>query len=153
MRVSTRYFCLLLKGAVMNLLGRFFFALPFMIFSIFYFRNAGTVFEAMPQWMPGGEIWVYLTAVIYGFASTSILVLKKTRLACILLGSVLTVTVFLVHFPNLSNNDLATLSMTNLLKDLSLAGAAFYFATTMRPDRERLPRIRRRGKTDGRRKL
>jgi putative oxidoreductase len=137
----------------MNLLGRFFYALPFMIFSIFYFRNAGTVMEVMPQWMPGGEIWVYISAVIYAFASTSILVLKKTRIACILLGCVLLVTAFIVHFPNLSNNDLATLSMTNLLKDFSLAGAAFYFATTMRPDRERLPGIKRRGKADGRRKL
>jgi len=134
----------------MNLLSRFLYALPFMIFSIFYFRNAADVQEAMPHWLPGGEVWVYISAVIYAFASTSILVLKKTRLACILLGCVLLGMVVLVHFPNLGDNDLATASMANLLKDMSLAGAAFYFATTLRPDRERLPRITKKRGTGNR---
>lgn len=129
----------------MNLLGRFLYALPFMVFSIFYFRSPADVAEAMPTWMPGGEIWVYIVAIAYAFASTSILVLKKTKLACIMLGIVLLVTLSLVHMPNLGDNEQATVSMANLLKDMSLAGAAFYFAVTLRPDRERLPRIKKRG--------
>src|SRR5690349_6780961 len=126
----------------MNLLGRFLYALPFMIFSIFYFRSPADVAEAMPEWIPGGEIWVYLVAITYAFASTSILVLKKTKLACIILGIVLLITLSLVHMPKLADEALATASMANLLKDMSLAGAAFYFAVTLRPDRERLPRIK-----------
>lgn len=128
----------------MNVLGRFLYALPFMILSILYFRKAETVTEALPLW-EGGVVWVYICAIIYAFASTSILVLKQTRLACMLLGVVLSLTVLMVHLPNFTGDQLETMSA--LLKDMGLAGAAFYFAATLKPDRLRLPGFK------GRRKL
>jgi uncharacterized membrane protein YphA (DoxX/SURF4 family) len=123
----------------MNPLGRFFFALPFMISSIFYFRSAAEVVEAMPAWIPGGEIWVYLSAIVFAYASTSILVLKQTRVACFMLAGIMIGTVALVHLPNIASEDLATTSMSYLLKDLSLGGAALYFAMTL-PQRSRRKR-------------
>lgn len=128
----------------MHLLGRFLFSLPFLILSIFHFRNGDRMTEMIPQWIPGGAAWVFITAVIYIYASTSILVLRQTRLACLLLGVALSLTVALIHFPNLLDPTLSDRAVTNLLKDMSLAGAAFYLAATLRPDRQRLPGLRRK---------
>ena len=105
-------------------LGKYLFALPFAMFGIMHFTNA----DAMAGMAPfGGTIMVYLTGVALIAAVISILIGKMDKLASFLLGVFLILTALLVHAKGLgSEND--TSAMTNMLKDLMLAGAAWLYA-------------------------
>lgn len=77
--------------------------------------------------IPGGSFWVYLTGVAMLGASVAIVIEKKARLAAILLGVLLLVYVLSIHLPAVIGGEMQP-SMTNLLKDLALAGGAWFIA-------------------------
>ena len=107
-------------------LGRIIFALPFAVFGILHFMNASAMAGMVP--LPGGVFWVYLTGAAHLAAAISILTGKYARLACLLLGVMLLIFALSIHLPNLLGGDQQ--SMTNLLKDLALAGGAWAIADT-----------------------
>jgi|AntRauTorcE11898_2_1112593.scaffolds.fasta_scaffold34397_1 uncharacterized membrane protein len=108
-------------------IGRIVFALPFAIFGILHFINAGQMAGFVPAFIPGGVIWVYLTGAALLAASISILAQKMTRLACILLGVLLLIFVLTIHLPGVIESG-GESGMPNLLKDLALAGASWFIA-------------------------
>ena len=112
---------------VLNL-GKYIFAVPFAIFGVMHLMNA----DAMAGMAPfGGAIIVYITGIALLAAAISIIIGKMDKLAATLLGVMLLLFVFLIHVPGVSNaaDDMAAqTSMLNLLKDLSLAGAAWMYA-------------------------
>ncbi len=114
--------------------GRYLYAVPFGIFGIFHFMMAGNMAGMVP--IPGGIIWVYLTGVALLAASISMIIEKKTRLACLLLGVMLLIFVVSIHLPGAMSEDqmASQQSMTNGLKDLALAGAAFFIGGTYSDD-------------------
>lgn len=119
------------KGKAMNVLtnqvSRYLYALPFGVFGIMHFMNAGAMAGMVP--FPGGAFWIYLTGLALLAASISIIIEKKVRLAGLLLGIMLLIFVLSIHLPGvLSGGEAATSSMPNLLKDAALAGAAWYIA-------------------------
>ena len=105
-------------------LGRVIFALPFAIFGLFHFINADGMAGMVP--VPGGAIWVYLTGLAMIAASVSILIKKKSGLASMLLGILLLLYAFTVQLPMVLGGD--QMAMGQVLKDLALAGAAFYYS-------------------------
>ena len=102
--------------------SRYLFAVPFIIFGIFHFMNAGGMAGMVPGWLPGGVFWVYLTGLALIVAPISLFIGKKDKLAMLLLALMLVIFALLVHLPGGQS------SMPNLLKDLSLAGAALTWA-------------------------
>ena len=102
--------------------SRYLFAIPFIIFGIFHFMNAGGMAGMVPGWLPGGVFWVYLTGLALIVAPISLFIGKKDKLAMLLLALMLVIFALLVHLPGGQS------SMPNLLKDLSLAGAALTWA-------------------------
>lgn len=106
-------------------IGRYMYALPFGVFGLYHFMNAGQMAGMVP--IPGGQVWVYLTGAAMLAACVSIVIEKKTRLACILLGALLLIYVLSIHIPAIVGGSLQP-SMTNLLKDFALAGGAWYLA-------------------------
>lgn len=105
--------------------ARYLYALPFGVFGILHFMNASAMAGMVP--IPGGAFWVYLTGVAFLAACISILIEKQTRLACILLGVLLIIFVLSIHLPAVIDGEMQP-SMTNLLKDLALAGGAWLLA-------------------------
>ena len=104
--------------------GRILYALPFAFFGLFHFMNGSQMAGMVP--VPGGVFWVYLTGAALLAASISMLIEKKTKLACVLLGVMLVIFALSIHLPAViesGGEDAA--SMTNLLKDLALAGGAW----------------------------
>jgi putative oxidoreductase len=81
----------------------------------------------VPAFIPGGVFWVYVTGLALVLACISILIDKQTRLACNLLGLMLIIFVLTIHIPGFLG-EMGDEALPNLLKDLALAGAAFYFA-------------------------
>lgn len=106
-------------------IGRYVFALPFGIFGLLHFMNASAMAGMVP--IPGGVFWIYLTGVALLAASVSIFIEKYARLACILLGVMLIIFVLSIHLPGVIGGEMQP-NMTNLLKDLALAGGAWILA-------------------------
>ncbi|NGP77941.1 DoxX family protein [Balneolaceae bacterium YR4-1] len=106
-------------------IGRYVFAIPFGIFGIFHFMNGSAMAGMVP--IPGGVFWIYLTGAALLAASLSIMIEQYTRLACILLGIMLIIFVLSIHLPGVMSGEMQP-SMTNLLKDLALAGGAWILA-------------------------
>ncbi|MBW6477911.1 MAG: hypothetical protein K0B37_00660 [Bacteroidales bacterium] len=106
--------------------GRYVFALPFLIFGVFHFMNAGNMAGMIPGWLPGGVFWVYLTGLALIAASLSMIIKVMDQLASFLLGVMLIIFVLLLHLPGALEGD--QMSTTNLLKDLAMAGGAWLYA-------------------------
>ncbi len=106
-------------------IGRYLYALPFGVFGILHFVNAGQMAGMVP--IPGGVFWVYLTGLAMLAACISIVIERKARLATILLGIMLLVFVLSIHLPAVIGGEMQS-SMPNLLKDLALAGGAWFIA-------------------------
>ncbi len=109
---------------VTTTLGRILFAVPFGIFGLFHFMNAGAMKGMVP--FPPQVVWIYVTGAALIAAAISIVINKKARLASLLLGAMLLIFVLSIHLPGVLGGDQS--AMPNLLKDLSLSGAAFTFA-------------------------
>ena len=112
-------------NAIINL-GKYIYALPFAIFGIMHFMNAG----AMAGMAPGGVAMVYFSGLALIAAAVSIIIGKMDKLASVLLAVMLILFVLLIHLPGVMSGDEAQMmsSMPNLLKDLALAGGALIYA-------------------------
>ena len=109
-------------------IGKYLYAIPFAVFGIMHLMNA----DAMAGMAPfGGAIIIYITGSALIAASVSIIIGKMDKLAATLLGVMLMLFALLIHAQGLANaadDAAATDSMSNLLKDLALAGAAWMYA-------------------------
>lgn len=103
--------------------GRYVFAIPFLIFGVFHFMNAGDMAGMIPGWLPGGVFWIYLTGLALIAASVSMMIKVMDKLASFLLGVMLIIFVLVLHLPGALDGD-----PTNLLKDLAMAGGAWLYA-------------------------
>ncbi len=109
--------------------GRILFALPFGIFGLFHFMNGSQMAGMVP--IPGGVFWIYVTGAALLAASVAIIIEKKARLACVLLGVMLVIFALSIHLPGvISSGGEDAASMSNLLKDLALAGGAWALGGT-----------------------
>ncbi len=116
-------------------LGKYLFAVPFAVFGIMHLMNA----DAMAGMTPfGGSIIVYITGLALIAAAVSIFIGKYDKLGTALLGLMLLLFALLVHARGLSaatDAGASAASMGSLLKDLSLAGAAWMYAGSLSKDK------------------
>jgi uncharacterized membrane protein YphA (DoxX/SURF4 family) len=119
-----------MNNSLIAQIGKYLFAVPFLIFGLFHFMGADNMASMVPAWLPGGVFWVYLTGVSLVAAAVSIFIGKYTRLACLLLAVEMLVYVFLVHAPGMGSEDemMKTMATVSALKDLALAGGALILA-------------------------
>ena len=98
--------------------GKYIFAIPFAVFGILHFMNAG----AMAPMAFGISALVYLTGVALIAAAVSIFIGKYDKLAAVLLALMLLILAFVVHAPNGASQ------FGDVLKNISLAGGALMYA-------------------------
>lgn len=92
----------------------------------------------VPDFLPGGKFWVYLTGVAFILAAISLFINFWVRAAGYLLALLLFVIVFTIHLPNyLQTADVAyqQMALTNLLKDSAIGAFALYIASNARHQR------------------
>ncbi len=115
-----------------SVFGRILYAVPLLVFALFHFMNGPAMKSYVPGYLPVPIFWVYLVGVALVAAAVSILINRKAKLATLLLGIMLLIFVLTIHLPNIiAGGDSAQLSMTMLLKDTSMSGAAFFFSGFM----------------------
>jgi uncharacterized membrane protein YphA (DoxX/SURF4 family) len=118
-------------------LGRWLFAIPFAVFGLFHFMNSQAMADyVVPSYMPAKVVWVFLSGAGLIGATVSMLIGKYDKLATTLLSVFLLLLVVMVHLPGaMSGGEGSQASMSMLLKDLSLAGAAMMYALNYAKDR------------------
>jgi uncharacterized membrane protein len=92
----------------------------------------------VPDFLPGGKFWVYLTGVAFILAAVSFFINLWVRVSAYLLALLLFLIVFTIHLPNyMQTADTAyqQMAITNLLKDAALAAFALYIASNARHQR------------------
>ncbi len=112
-------------------IGVVLYALVIGFFGINHFLN-GTGFQnTIPSFIPYHIFWVYLTGIALVAASISFLIGKYTRMAGLFLAAFLIIIVLTIHLPAVirsEGNPIVSISLTNLVKDTGLAGAALMIA-------------------------
>lgn len=109
-------------------LARILYGVPFGIFGLFHLLTGPNMAMLVPTWVPGGVFWVYLTGIFLIAASVAIITGKLGAIACKLLALLLFIFILTVHVPGLTSEATMQMSMTNLLKDLALIGAALTYS-------------------------
>ena len=113
---------------ILSPLGKWFYAVPVLLFGVFHFMSAGEMAAMVPEYMPGGVIWVYLTGAALIAAAVSVFIGKMTRTALLLLGIMLMLFVLMMHLPGVIGGE-NQMAMPMLLKDTAMAGGAWILAS------------------------
>jgi len=120
-----------MKDIIFNIskIGKYLYAIPMVIFGLFHFLNASAMAGMVP--IPGGVFWIYLTGLSLILAGVSIIIQKLDEWSSFLLAVLLLVFVLTIHLPGvLAGGEMAQIYMTNLLKDLALAGGALIYLSS-----------------------
>jgi uncharacterized membrane protein len=107
-------------------------------FGVQHFTNPDLMMTRVPDFLPGGKFWVYLTGVAFILAAISFMTNILVRVAAYLLALMLLIFVFTIHLPQyLDTADKAyrQATMVNMLKDTALAAFALYIASNARHQR------------------
>ncbi|MCP4457887.1 MAG: DoxX family protein [Cytophagales bacterium] len=106
----------------LGFVGKLIFALVMAFFGINHLMKAEMMAGMVPDYMPAAVVIVYLTGVALIAAAVALLIGKKAQLAMTLLGVMLLLIALMIHLPG------GEASMPMLLKDLGLAGAAWFIS-------------------------
>ena len=114
----------------MKKLGKYLYIAPIAIFGLMHLAMGSKMNMIVPSWLPFPTVWVYLTGLSLIAAAVALIINKKAKLAMTLLGVELLVFVVLIHVMALAGGDQNAMAM--VLKDASMAGAAFYIASGLK---------------------
>jgi putative oxidoreductase len=107
-------------------IGKYLYAVPMLIFGLFHFLNANAMAGMVP--IPGGVFWIYFTGVALLLAGISIIIKKYDDWSSFLLAMMLLTFVVIIHLPGvMAGGETAQMYMTNLLKDIALAGGSLIY--------------------------
>lgn len=110
-------------------------ALVMAYFGVRHLLYPDVLVVTVPDFLPGGKFWVYLTGVAFILAAISFFINVWVRTAAYLLALLLFIIVFTIHLPNyMQTADKAyqQMAMTNMLKDAALAAFSLYIAANAR---------------------
>ncbi len=105
------------------------------IFGLYHFFKPQTLLVYVPEFIPGGIIWVYVVGLAFILAGVAFIAHRQVQLAGYLLALLLFIFVLSIHFPNYLNagdNDMKQMAFVNLLKDTALAAFAMYIGSNAR---------------------
>jgi uncharacterized membrane protein len=100
-------------------------------FGIYHFMRPSNMLSYVPNYLPGGIIWVYIVGAAFILAGLAFIFNRFVSVAGYLLAVLLISFVLLIHLPqyrNAGDPDMRQQSLVNLLKDLALAGFAMFIA-------------------------
>jgi uncharacterized membrane protein len=113
-------------------LGRWIFPISFALLGLVHFMNVDRLVAQMPAYLPLPSALVYLSGIGLVAAAVSMLIEKYDKLAATLLGIQLLFFVLLLHLEGAMTGQDGSMSI--LLKDLAMAGAALIYAKHIAKD-------------------
>ena len=118
-----------MKAFIPTSVSRFMYAIMLGVFGVFHLTAANDMAGMVPSFMPAPIFWVYLTGVALVLACIAIISGKKARLASYLTGIMLLIFTFTIYLPQMMGGD--EMAMPLMLKEIALAGAAFFIGNHM----------------------
>ena len=118
-----------MKEQLVSRIALYILAAVLIIFGIYHFKNPQNLINYVPEFLPGGIIWVYVVGAAFILAAIAFFTHKYIRLAAYLLALLLVILVLTVHVPNYLNSgdvDQQKASFVNILKDLSMAAFSLF---------------------------
>jgi uncharacterized membrane protein len=106
-------------------------AVIMIIFGIYHFQQPRSLLVFVPDNLPGGITWVYLTGVVFILAAIAFIANKFVKIAAYLLAALLIVFIVTIHIPNYRQAGEAEMrqnAFINMLKDLAIAAFALHIA-------------------------
>ncbi len=119
-------------------MGRWMFVLPFAVFGLLHFGPLEFSLPYVPAYLPAPAFWVYFTGVCLLVFVLSAVLRKYDKLAAVMLATMLTLFVVLVHIPAALGG--AFPSLIGSFRDLAMAGAALMYAEHYAKDGALLPK-------------
>ena len=113
-------------------------ALALLVFGVEHFIHPHDLLIKVPEFLPGGMVWVYIVGVAFILAAISFMTNILVKTAAYLLAVLLLIFVFTVHLPSYldtADKTYRQLAFNSLLKDLALAAFALYIASNARHQR------------------
>ena len=104
-------------------------------FGLYHFINPQTLVGYVPDFIPGGIIWVYVVGAAFILAGLAFILHRQVQIAGYLLALLLITFVLTVHLPNYLNSgsaDMRQMAFVSLLKDMALAAFALYIGSNAR---------------------
>lgn len=98
-------------------------------FGIYHFLHPKNLMVYVPDYIPGGIIWVYIVGAAFILAAIAFIINKQARLAGYLLAALLFIFVLTIHVPNYlhaGDMEMRQLAFVSLLKDAALAAFALH---------------------------
>lgn len=121
-----------MKQPIVSRIAVIILAIVMIVFGVYHFIAPQNLIAYLPDFLPGGIIWVYLAGAGFILAAIAFLIHKQVRLAGYLLALLLFIFVFTIHLPGYlyaGSADVKQLELVNLLKDTALAAFALYIAS------------------------
>ncbi len=110
-------------------------AIVMIVFGIQHFLHPYDLLVKVPDFLPGGVVWVYLVGTAFILAAISFITNIWVKTAAYLLALMLFIFVLTIHLPNYMDTADPVYRQTalyNLLKDSALAAFALYIASNAR---------------------
>ena len=100
-------------------------------FGVFHFIHPHDLLVYVPNFMPGGIIWVYFVGAAFILVALSFLTNKLVKFAGYVLAVLLIIFILSIHIPNYLNagdKEMKQMALINLLKDTAIAAFALHIA-------------------------
>jgi putative oxidoreductase len=102
-------------------------------FGIFHFIMPYDLLVYVPDFLPGGIRWAYLTGAAFILVGVSFLTNQYVKIASYLLSALMLIFILTIHVPNAINAADETyrkFALLNVLKDTAIMGFALHIAAT-----------------------
>ncbi len=102
------------------------------VFGFYHFRNARDMIVFVPDFLPGGIIWVYVVGVAFILVAIALIAHRWVKIAGYLLAILLLIFVFTIHLPNwlhAGDPDMRQMALRDMFQDSAIAIFALYIAS------------------------
>ena len=106
-------------------------SLVMIIFGFQHFSRPRDLVNYVPDFLPGGIIWVYFVGIAFILVAIAFITNRMVKVAGYLLAGILLVFVLTIHLPNYLNagdKDSKQMALISMLKDTAIACFALYIA-------------------------
>lgn len=101
-------------------------------FGVYHFLHPDDLLVFVPNYLPGGKLWVYVVGLAFILAAAAFISGRKVKLAGYLLAVLLFTFVLTIHLPNFlhaGDKEAQTLAFVSILKDTAIASFALYLGS------------------------
>ncbi len=114
---------------VISRLAIYLLSIVMIVFGILHFAHPRDLVNYVPQFLPGGIIWVYFVGAAFLLVAIAFFTNTMVKAAGYLLAGLLIIFVLTIHLPNYMNagdKEMRQVALISILKDTAIACFALY---------------------------